>query len=139
MLTLLIVLLALGTLGLGIVLLREVIAQRVAPRAEAVVLGAVTNFFDTLGIGSFAPTMAWFKFRRLVPDALIPPTMIVGHTPPALVQGLIFLALLGGGIDPILLFGNIAALVVGGLIGARLIAGRSASIMSPTHLPARRI
>jgi uncharacterized membrane protein YfcA len=65
--------------------------------------------------------MAWLKFRRLVPDALIPPTMIVGHTLPALAQGLVFLALLGGGVDPVLLFGNIAALVVGGLIGARLV------------------
>ena len=48
---------------------------------EAIVLGAITNFFDTLGIGSFAPTMAWFKFRKLVPDRLIPPTMLVGHGP----------------------------------------------------------
>ncbi len=121
MLTLLIVLLALATLGFGIVLFRDVLAQRVTPRAEAMVLGAVTNFFDTLGIGSFAPTMAWLKFRRMVPDALIPPTMIVGHTLPAMAQGLIFLALLGGGVDPVLLFGNIAALVAGGLIGAHLI------------------
>ena len=44
-------------------------------------LGAVVNFFDTLGIGSFAPTTAWLKFRKLVPDRLIPPTMLVGLTP----------------------------------------------------------
>ena len=49
-------------------------------------LGAVVNFFDTLGIGSFAPTTAWLKFRRLVPDRLIPPTMLVGLTPPAIAE-----------------------------------------------------
>ena len=27
------------------------------------------------GIGSFAPTTAWFTFRRMVPDRLIPPTL----------------------------------------------------------------
>ena len=45
------------------------------PRAEAVALGAVTNFFDTLGIGSFAPTTAWLKLRKLVPDAYLPATL----------------------------------------------------------------
>ena len=35
------------------------------PRPEAVALGAVTNFFDTLGIGSFAPTTAVFKFTQI--------------------------------------------------------------------------
>jgi uncharacterized membrane protein YfcA len=120
-LTTILVLLALGALGNAFVLLRAALGQHASPRAEAALLGAVTNFFDTLGIGSFAPTMAWFKLRRLVPDALIPPTMIAGHTLPAIMQGLIFLALLGGGVDPVLLFGSIAAVVSGGLLGARLI------------------
>ncbi|MEQ1784255.1 MAG: hypothetical protein ABMA14_23110, partial [Hyphomonadaceae bacterium] len=33
--------------------------KQLQPNLEAVVLGAVTNFFDTLGIGSFAPTTAY--------------------------------------------------------------------------------
>ena len=33
------------------------------PSLEAVGLGAVTNFFDTLGIGSYAPTSAWLRLR----------------------------------------------------------------------------
>ena len=53
-------------------------AKGVGPSAEAIGVGAVVNFFDTLGIGSFAPTTAWFKFRKLVPDRLIPPTMSSG-------------------------------------------------------------
>ena len=50
-------------------------------------IGFVTNFFDTLGIGSFAPTTALYKFLRLVDDRLIPGTMNVGHTLPVVAQG----------------------------------------------------
>jgi uncharacterized membrane protein YfcA len=121
MLTIILILLALGAVANGVILLRNALSQHAWPRAEAVLLGAVTNFFDTLGVGSFAPTMAWLKFRRLVPDQLIPPTMIAGHTLPAILQGLIFMILLGGKVDPVLLVGNIAALLMGGLIGARLV------------------
>jgi uncharacterized membrane protein YfcA len=121
MLTAILILLTLSAMGNAFIVLRSAISQHAWPRAEAALLGAITNFFDTLGIGSFAPTMAWFKFRRLVPDQLIPPTMIAGHTPPSMVQGLIFLALLGGKVDPVLLIGTMAALTIGGLIGARLV------------------
>lgn len=114
--------LALATLVYGIVLLRAAVAGKVRPGLEAIGLGAVTNFFDTLGIGSFAPTMAWFKFRNLVPDKLIPTTMLVGHTPPAMLQGVIFLILLGVMVDPVLLTGCILALLMGGLLGAPLVA-----------------
>src|SRR3954468_21199495 len=41
------------------------------PSAEAVALGGVTNFFDTLGIGSFAPSTAWIKLRGLTADGAI--------------------------------------------------------------------
>jgi uncharacterized membrane protein YfcA len=91
------------------------------PNLEAMVLGAVTNFFDTLGIGSMAPTMAWLKFRRMVPDQLIPGTMLVGLTPPAMTQAFIFLILLGVQVDPVLLAGCIVAVVIGGLMGAPLV------------------
>jgi uncharacterized membrane protein YfcA len=121
MLTIILILIALGALANGFVLLRQAVNRQASPRVEAVVLGAVTNFFDTLGIGSFAPTTAWFKFRRLVPDQLIPPTMIAGLTPPSMVQALIFLALLGSEVDAVLLFGTMIALTLGGLIGAPLV------------------
>ena len=45
------------------------------PKVEAIGLGAVTNFFDTLGIGSFAPTTAAIRTRRLMPDEAIPGTL----------------------------------------------------------------
>lgn len=63
MLTILIVLLGVGILAYSLALARSVIASRTTPKLEAIGLGAVVSFFDTLGIGCFAPTPAWFKFR----------------------------------------------------------------------------
>ncbi|MEI6641422.1 MAG: TSUP family transporter [Novosphingobium sp.] len=105
----------------GAVLLAA-IPQRTVPAPEAMLLGAVTNFFDTLGIGSMAPTAAWMKFRRMVPDRLIPSTMLVGHSGPSIVQAIIFMILLGVEVDPVLLVGCIAALLGGALVGAPLVA-----------------
>ncbi len=123
MLTALLVPLAFATILYAAVLVRAAVARGAfVPRAEAAVLGAVTNFFDTLGIGSFAPTMAWMKFRRLVPDRLIPSTMLVGHSLPTMAQAVIFLILLGVLVDPYLLVGCVLALLIGGLVGAPLVA-----------------
>jgi hypothetical protein len=121
--------LGLGILSYAVVLARAAIAQRVRPDVEALGLGAVVNFFDTLGIGSFAPTAAWFKFRRMVPDRLIPPTMIVGLTGPVMVESIVFLILLGVFVDPVLLFGCAIATMVGGLIGAPLVVRARVSIV----------
>jgi uncharacterized membrane protein YfcA len=121
MLTALLIPLALAIAVYTVMLLRAALARRCAPRLEGIALGAVTNFFDTLGVGSFAPTMAWLKFRRLVPDRLIPCTMLVGHTLPAVVQAIIFLILLGVLVDPVLLAGCVLALLMGGLLGVSLV------------------
>ena len=122
MLVALLVPLGLAIVFFTLILARAAIREHAAPRLEAVVLGAVVSFFDTLGIGSFAPTTAWMKFRRLVPDRLIPPTMLVGLTPPAMAESVIFLILLGVKVDPVLLFGCAIAVLLGGLVGAPLVA-----------------
>lgn len=122
MLIALLVPVVLAMLAFAWILLRAAIARSARPTGEGIVLGAITNFFDTLGIGSFAPTMAWFKFRRLVPDRLIPPTMLVGHSLPTMAQAVIFLIILGVLVDPVLLVGCMIALLMGGLIGAPLVA-----------------
>ena len=114
--------LVLASLLFTIVLIRSAVDKRAKPNAEAMGLGAVVAFFDTLGIGSFAPTAAWFKFRNLVPDRLIPPTMLVGLTPPVMVESVIFLVKLGVKVDGVLLFGSAVALLLGGLLGAPLVA-----------------
>jgi uncharacterized membrane protein YfcA len=122
MLIALLVPLGLAILFFTIILVRSAIARRAKPNGEALALGSVVCFFDTLGIGSFAPTAAWFKFRKMVPDRLIPPTMIVGLTPPVMVETIIFLTKLGVKVDPVLLFGSAVAVLLGGLMGAPLVA-----------------
>jgi uncharacterized membrane protein YfcA len=88
---------------------------------EAIALGAVTNFFDTLGIGSFAPSTAWIKFRHLVPDSFIPAILNVGHSLPTVAQSAIFLVILGVNVDPVLLASCIISAVLGALVGAPLV------------------
>lgn len=122
MLTVLLISLSLALLVYIATLARAAIARKVGPSIEAIFLGAVVNFFDTLGIGSFAPTTAWMKFRKLVPDRLIPPTMVVGLTPPAMAESIVFLVLLGVRVDPLLLAGCALATMVGGIVGAPLVA-----------------
>jgi len=122
-LTFLTVSLSAVALAYGADLLRRAArAGQCRPSGEAILLGAVTNFFDTLGIGSFAPTIAWMRFRRLVPDRLIPLTMLGGYILPSIVQALVFLALLGVWIDPLLLLLCILAMVIGGIVGVPIAA-----------------
>src|SRR4051795_5085866 len=122
MLIALLVPLSLAILLFAVVLIRAAVEKRATPQPEAILLGAIVSFFDTLGIGSLAPTAAWFKFRRVVPDKLIPQTMLVGLTPPAMTESIIFLILLGVKVDPVLLFGCAVSTLMGGLVGAPLVA-----------------
>ncbi len=91
-----------------------------APGAIDLVTGFVTNFFDTLGIGSFAPTTAIFKLRARMPDENIPGTLNVGHALPTVTQALIFIALVT--VDFVTLLGMIGAAVVGAWLGAGVVA-----------------
>jgi uncharacterized membrane protein YfcA len=129
MLIALLVPIALATVAFAIILFRAALRQRAVPSLEALILGVITNFFDTLGIGSFAPTTAWFKFRKLVPDRLIPQTMLVGHGLPTLAEAIIFLILLGVSVDPVLLVGCMIAILMGGLLGAPLVTRTRAWII----------
>jgi hypothetical protein len=121
MLIALLVPVGLAVAAFTLILLRAAVTRRATPTLEGILLGAITNFFDTLGIGSFAPTTAWFKFRKLVPDRLIPPTMLVGHGLPTMAQGVIFLILLGVMVDPVLLVGCAISVLLGGVVGAPLV------------------
>jgi uncharacterized membrane protein YfcA len=88
---------------------------------ERLFLGFITNFFDTLGIGSFATTTAAFRARRLVSDELIPGTLNVGHTPPTSVQAIIYITVIT--VDRATLVLLMAASVVGAWFGAGIVSG----------------
>ena len=96
-------------------------ASTAAPSATGIALGAATNFFDTLGVGSFAPTTALFRVFRLVPDRLIPGTLNVGHALPTVAQALIFIAIVQ--VEPSTLLALIAAAVAGAWLGAGMVSG----------------
>jgi len=85
--------------------------------------GFITNFFDTLGIGSFAQQTAIFKFFKLVDDRLIPGTMNVGNTIPTVVQAFIFMTVVQ--VDPVTLVSMSTAAPLGALLGAGMVARMS--------------
>ena len=83
-------------------------------------IGLVTDFFDTLGIGSFAPTTLFFKVTKFLDtDKKIPGTLNVAHTVPVLMEASLFLT--GVKVEGVTLFSMIAAAIVGALIGARIV------------------
>jgi uncharacterized membrane protein YfcA len=90
------------------------------PRFFDAVLSLVINFFDTLGIGSFAPTTAIFKLQKRMPDEQIPGTLNVGYTMPTLAQALIYTVLIK--VDLLTLVSMIAAAVLGSWLGAGVVA-----------------
>ncbi len=103
-------------------------ALRAARRSTAVrwptpielAIGFVTDFFDTLGIGSFAPTTAIYKLRRIIADELIPGTLNVGHTPAAIGEALIFVTAIV--VDPLLLVTVVGSAAAGAWLGAGVVA-----------------
>ncbi|MEO7966121.1 MAG: hypothetical protein ABIT38_19635, partial [Gemmatimonadaceae bacterium] len=58
---------------------RRALGENVRPTPALLGVGALTNFFDTLGIGSFATTTAIVRQWRLTPDDLLPGTLNLGH------------------------------------------------------------
>lgn len=93
------------------------------PNPPMIGLGFVTNFFDALGIGSFATSTSAFKFLKMVPDRVIPGTLNAGHTLPTVAQAFIFTSLIP--VDTLTLFSMIAAAVLGAWLGAGVVANWS--------------
>jgi uncharacterized membrane protein YfcA len=83
-------------------------------------IGLVTNFLDTLGIGSFATTTSFFRLWKLVPDEQIPGTLNVGHTLPSILQAFIYIAVVQ--VDVVTLILMISASIVGAWLGAGVVA-----------------
>ncbi|SKA84669.1 Sulfite exporter TauE/SafE [Caloramator quimbayensis] len=83
-------------------------------------IGIIANFFDTLGIGSFAIETGFFKNFKLVDDRLIPGTLNVGATIPTIVEALIFLTAIK--VEPITLFSMIFSSVLGAIFGAAIVS-----------------
>lgn len=91
-----------------------------APQTLDLGIGFVTNFFDTLGIGSFATTTSMYKLLKRVRDEDIPGTLNVGHTVPVIAQAFIYIAIVE--VDMTTLISLIGASVLGMWLGAGVVA-----------------
>lgn len=84
-------------------------------------IGFLTNFLDTLGIGSFAPTVALNKFMKMgVRDKELPGLLNVADTLPVMVEAVIFTTVIE--VEPITLISMLAAAALGSYLGAGVIA-----------------
>ena len=124
--TILLAALAVTTVFYFVVLLRGLAKAHaestvVTPTVGGTVTGFVTNFFDTLGIGSFATTTAIFRQWRMVVDEWIPGTLNIGHTLPTIAQAIIFTKLVP--VDGLTLALMIIAAVLGSWLGAGVVSG----------------
>jgi len=90
------------------------------PNAERIAVGFFANFFDALGIGSFATSTTYFRLRKLVRDELIPGTLNVGHCLPTITQAFIFIGVIA--VDPVTLILMIATAVAGAWVGATVVS-----------------
>ena len=90
------------------------------PSLLGIATGAITNFFDTLGIGSYATTTTIFRSTKQVRDERIPGTLNVGHTLPTVVEAMVYVALFKTAVDATTLVEMIAAAVAGAWLGARV-------------------
>jgi uncharacterized membrane protein YfcA len=90
------------------------------PTAFQLGLGAVTLFFDTLGIGNYAPTTAVFRFTRMVRDEWIPGTLNVGTSVPVALEAFAFVVAIA--VDPTTLLVMVPLGAVGGFVGAAVVS-----------------
>ena len=93
------------------------------PTGPALGAAFVANFFDTLGIGSYATTTSMSKLWQLMPDEKIPGTLNVGYVMATVVQAVIFMTIIE--VDFTTLVSIIGAAVVGAFMGAGVVSGFS--------------
>jgi len=90
------------------------------PSPGQTAIGFITNFFDTLGIGSYATTTSIYKLLRLVPDHRIPGTLLVGHMWPTVAQAVIYITIIEVEMTSLVLL--VAASILGSWLGAGVVS-----------------
>ncbi|WDV46817.1 sulfite exporter TauE/SafE family protein [Clostridiaceae bacterium M8S5] len=87
---------------------------------KVTIIGFITDFFDTLGIGCFAPTTALFKGMKQVDDRVLPGTLNVAHTIPVVLEAFIFIKVIE--VDSLTLISMLAAAAFGAYAGAGIVS-----------------
>ena len=88
---------------------------------STIIIGIVANFFDTLGIGSFAPSTTAFKMTKSVDDVLIPGTLNVGDTVPVCIEAFLFFDFVPD-MDLLTLISMIVASIAGAYLAAGIVS-----------------
>lgn len=83
-------------------------------------VGFITDFFDTLGIGSFSPTTSLYKFGNMVKDKVIPGTLNVGHTIPVVLEAFLFITVIE--VDPLTLILMLGSATIGAVLAAGVVS-----------------
>ena len=101
---------------------KEQIAHGLKPKnfISTALVGLIANFFDTLGIGSFAPSSSAFKFTNSVDDLLVPGTLNVGDTVPVCIEAILFFEAFN--IDPLTCALMCITATIGAFLGASIVS-----------------
>ena len=91
------------------------------------IIGFITNFFDTLGIGSFAPLTALLRGLKQIEDKLIPGTLNVSVTIPVMIEAFVFITIIK--VEKITLFLMIVAAIIGSATGAGILSKLSEKLI----------
>ena len=116
----------------SVIFIKDVLSHKddLEKQTDIVKSGAIgfgVNFFDTLGIGSFAPATSLLKYFKQISDRVIPGTLNVSCTLPIVAQAFIFMSIIE--VDSLTLVSLILSATLGAWIGAGFVA----------HLPEKNI
>lgn len=93
------------------------------PRGLSLGVAFIANFFDTLGIGSYATTTSMSKLWGIMPDEKIPGTLNVGYVMATVFQAVIFMTIIE--VEFLTLISIIGSAVLGAFFGAGIVSGFS--------------
>jgi uncharacterized membrane protein YfcA len=104
--------------------------QPLAPKPLMALVSFIANFFDTLGVGSYATTTSMVRFFKLMPDEKIPGSLNVGYVLPTMIQAYVTIHGVSGlgvtvppvEVDPLTLILLITAAILGAWLGAGVVA-----------------
>lgn len=81
-------------------------------------IGVLTDFLDTLGIGSFAPTIMLFNATKFLDDdRKLPGTLNTAHVIPTMVETFIFIGVVK--VSPITLITLVISATIGAFVGSK--------------------
>ncbi len=125
MIKILLVILAAMSLWYSVIFIKDLLIHKndFEKQTDIIKSGAIgfgVNFFDTLGIGSFAPATFLLKYSKQIKDRVIPGTLNVSCTLPIVAQAFIFMSIIE--VDSLTLVSLIAAATLGAWVGAGFVA-----------------